>query len=376
MAREKYIWISALETSADLHGSFLVKRLIKLMPSYNLLGIGGKNMEDLPFTRILRAEDFSVMGLFEVLSYLPRIISSYRKIGNVFKDVDIKAAVLIDAPDFHFRVAKMAWKRGIPVVYYISPQVWAWRRGRINFLKKYVWKLCSIFPFEEDFFAQYGMDVEYVGHPLMEYLNFSYLDSLEKIPDSLVIMPGSRKREISSLLPEFARAVDIIKDMFSLSSIRIVLAPNIERQFIDFHWTSSLSYELVSFNNRYEAIASSEFALVASGTASLECGLLTTPAVVAYRVSPLSYLVGRAFVKVEHISMTNIILEERVFPEFIQGDVRGENFARIICRWKRDPSQVDSIKKKLLLLRSRFGDKRASHETAKVVISALSRAGT
>ncbi len=375
MKKEKYIWISALETSADLHGSFLIKRLKELLPLYNLIGIGGQNMKALHFKRILRAEDFSVMGLFEVIFYIPRILVAYRKIGNIFRELDIKAVVLIDAPDFHFRVAKMAWKRGIPVVYYISPQVWAWRKGRIGFLKKYVWRLCSIFPFEEEFFSQYGMKVEYVGHPLMEYLDFSYLDSLEREAGSLVIMPGSRKREISSLLPAFSRAVDILEKSFSLNTIKIVVAPNIERELIAFYWRSSLPYEIVPFSRRYEAIASSEFALVASGTASLECGLLKTPTVVAYRVSPLSYLVGRLFVNVEHISMTNIILGKGVFPEFIQTEVQGENIARKICEWKQHPTQVEIIKRELTLLRTRLGDKRASLETARVVASALSIGG-
>ncbi len=371
MGKGRQVWISALETSADLHGSFLIRRLREMEPSLGLVGIGGRNMRSLSFRALLKAEDFSVMGLWEVVAYLPRIVGAYRRIARIFQREEMGAVVLIDAPDFHFKVASMAYKRGIPVIYYISPQVWAWRKGRIRFLKRYVSKLCCIFPFEKDFFARWGVEAEYVGHPLMEYLDFSSLDKMGRDKDSLVILPGSRVKEISSLLPEFSKTCDVINAHFPLRHIRLVVAPNIDPALIRSHWASSLPYEVVNFEKRYEAMAQSEFALVASGTASLECGLLKTPAVVAYRISLASYIMARIFVHINHISMTNIILGEGIFPEFIQRDVKAEKMSRPIVTWRNSPPSLREIKKRLSLLRESFGKKRASLETAKIVLQTL-----
>ena len=373
LQQKEYLWISALETSADLHGQKLMAALKQMGCPYPFIGIGGINMQKQGMYEIFSSDEFSVMGLFEVLSYLPKIISSYNTIKKIFFQYKIKGVILIDAPDFHFRIAKMAWKLNIPVFYYISPQVWAWRKGRVKFLKKYITKLCCIFPFEKQFFQQHDLEVEYVGHPLMEYLNFPMLDSMEKEEKSLILMPGSRLKEVQSILPIIARACEIISNHNKDTIIKIVKAPNIHKDIIAENWTSNLKYHLVPFENRYLEMAKSEMAIVASGTASLECGLLRLPAVVVYKVSFLTYLIGRLFVNTEYISMTNIILNKKVFPEFIQGNFTAENVARTILKWTSTPHLLKDIRDDLSLLRKKLGSKKASIQTAKIILNYLTK---
>ena len=365
--RSESIWISALETSADLHGQKLISALKTLGGNIKFVGIGGINMSKEGMSRVYSSEEFAVMGLFEVLDHIPKILKCYRKIEDIFKTGKIKCAILIDAPDFHFRVAKIAFKYNIPVYYYISPQVWAWRQGRIKFLKKYVKKLLCIFPFEKGFFRQNGLEVEYVGHPLMEYLDFDFLDNLKKTDNSLILMPGSRKKEVQRIFPIMAKASEIILSKIPNLKLKIVVAPGIEKEFFDNVLDSDINYNLVDFENRYIEMAKSKVAIVASGTASLECGLLRLPTVVVYKVSWPTYFIGRIFVKVSFISMTNIIMEKDIFPELIQGKFIPENVASHLIEWLKNPLLYEQIREELLKLRLKLGQKRASFEAAKII---------
>ena len=365
--RSESIWISALETSADLHGQKLISALKTLGGNIKFVGIGGINMSKEGMSRVYSSEEFAVMGLFEVLDHIPKILKCYRQIEDIFKTGKIKCAILIDAPDFHFRVAKIAFKYNIPVYYYISPQVWAWRQGRIKFLKKYVKKLLCIFPFEKGFFRQNGLKVEYVGNPLMEYLDFDFLDNLKKTDNSLILMPGSREKEVRKIFPIMAKASEIILSKIPNIKLKIVVAPGIEKEFFDNVLHGDINYNLVDFENRYIEMAKSKVAIVASGTASLECGLLRLPTVVGYKVSWPTYFIGRIFVKVNFISMTNIIMEKDIFPELIQGRFTPENVASHLIEWLKNPLLYEQIREELLKLRLKLGQKRASFEAAKII---------
>jgi len=367
VSKSESIWISALETSADLHGQKLISALKTLGGDIEFVGIGGVNMSKEGMSRIYKSEEFGVMGLFEVLGHLPKIVKCYRKIEDIFKTRNIKCAILIDAPDFHFRVAKIAFKYNIPVYYYISPQVWAWRQGRIKFLKKYVKKLLCIFPFEKGFFRQNGLEVEYVGHPLIEYLDFDFLDNLKKIDNSLILMPGSREKEVRKIFPIMAKASEIILSEIPNIKLKIVVAPGIKKEFFDSALSGDINYKLVDFENRYIEMAKSKVAIVASGTASLECGLLRLPSVVVYKVSWPTYFIGRMFVKVSYISMTNIIMEKDIFPELIQERFTPENVALYVIEWLKNPHLYEEIREELLKLRVKLGQKRASFEAAKII---------
>ncbi len=369
---KEYIWISALETSGDLHGGNLMCALQEEGCEYSFIGIGGTNMCSQGLQDIFTSDEFSVMGLVEVISHIPKIIRSYRRITSIFSRFKIKAVILIDAPDFHFRIAKMAWRLGIPVFYYISPQVWAWRKGRIKFLKKYITKLCCIFPFEKDFFMQHGLEVEYVGHPLIETLKFDEMDNVKKDKNSLILMPGSRVKEVKSILPIVSRACDMVSKKWPNINIKIIRAPNIPEQIIQQGWQSSMDYEAIEFKNRYHEMARSEMAIVASGTASLECGLLRLPAIVVYKVSLPTYLIGKLFVSIDYVSMTNIILNRKVYPELIQKDFTPENISNTILLWKSNLDILTRMREDLLALREEIGTRKASKQTAKIILKYLS----
>ncbi len=353
------VWISALETSGDLHGQRLISALKSKGCSFDFWGIGGINMSKEGINRLFSSEEFSVMGLFEVIGHLPKIFRCFRKIEEVFKSGKIKCAILIDAPDFHFKVAKIAYKYNIPVYYYISPQVWAWRPGRIKFLKKICKKNSYVsFPLKRNFFRQHGLKVEYVGHPLMEYMDFVYLDGLEKQDDTLILLPGSREKEVKKILPIMSKSCEIVSSSMPDLNIKIVVAPGISRELIHGLWNVDICYELVDFKNRYIEMVRSKVAVVASGTASLECGLLRLPSVVVYKVSWPTYFIGRMFVKTNFISMTNIIMDREVFPELIQGDFTPEKVASHINRWLENPSLCEEVRTSLVELRHKLGTKK------------------
>ncbi len=375
MHHRDIIWISAVEPSADLHGSNLIKELKRFFPNFEFVGIGGPRMRKEGLRSLYPAEDLSVMGLIEVISSIPKFFMLYGKIKEFLKRSKPFFMVLIDAPDFHFKIAKVAYSLSIPVFYYISPQVWAWRKSRIKFLKKYVKKLFCIFPFEEAFFKKHGLDVEYVGHPLMEEIDFKTLSSVKPVKRKIILLPGSRKKEVISLMPEFFKASLIIKSKYPDTSFTLIKASNIENSDIFGLWNiKKLPLELISKEEeKYKKMKEGEVAIAASGTATLECGLLNLPCVVTYKVSLLSYLIARWLVDAKYISMTNIILNEKVFPEFIQDDANAENIASQVIFWFKRPEILQKIRDRLNDLKTIIGNKKASYNCAKSIWECVCR---
>lgn len=365
------VWISAAETSADLHGARLIQALVADNPGIACIGVGGPEMRSMPFTAVHRSEELSVMGLTEVLASLPRILRIFKSIKYQLRTIRPDCLILLDAPDFHFRVAKMASRMGIPVYYYISPQIWAWRKGRIRFIQKYVHKMLCIFPFEKQFFAEHGVDVEFVGHPLMEELEWDTLDQIRPDPKKIGILPGSRSKEISALLPAFASAARGIAQQAPGIRFQLFLSSEAHRPLVESLWPRNVALDIIPFSERYAAIKGCGFVLTASGTATLECALLGVPAIVAYRVSRLSYLIARMVVDVPYISMTNIILQREVFPEFIQARASGNRLTRQALVWMQHPDALRTIRERLRSVQTRLGQKKASTTCAQIILQAL-----
>ncbi len=362
------IWISAAETSADIHGAALVQALSRLAPDIPLLGMGGASMRLAPFRALFRAEDLSVMGLTEVISALPRIWSLYTRIQKALRQHRPRCIILIDAPDFHFRLAKMAHNMGIPVIYYISPQVWAWRKYRVNFLRRYVHLLLCIFPFEQEFFSRHKMEVAFVGHPLLEHMNLDALDTIVEVPDRIGILPGSRRKEIAALLPNFARAARIIQRYRPTTHFVIFQADGVHREELLAYWPQDIPVHIAPFSNRYAELKTCSMVLSASGTATLECAILGVPALVAYRLSWLSYLVARHVVDVPFISMPNLIMDRCIFPEFIQNRARGGIIAAQALHWLDNPEQRRDVQHTLKDIRSLLGAHKASTTAARLIL--------
>ena len=362
------IWISAAETSADLHGADLMRFLRQKDPRLNFVGVGGELMRQEGLECIGRAEDLSSMGISDVLGLLPRVFALYRRIKRILRERPPLCLILLDAPDFHFRVAKMASGLDIPVYYYISPQVWAWRKGRVAFIQKHVRRMLCILPFEQDFYAQHGVTADFVGHPLVHYIDSGPQDRDPPRQGRIAVLPGSRGMEVRRLLPPFAGAARILLQRFPDLEFHLIQAPSVAKEELLAHWHKEVPLEICPFRERYERIRSCALALTTSGTSSLECGLLGTPALVAYKISGLSYAVARLTVGVPWIGLPNLVLQREVFPEFIQSRARADLLADRAAEWLRDPDELQRIRADLGTLRLKLGQKRAAQESARIVL--------
>lgn len=370
------IWFNVGEASGDLHGAELIKRFKEVDPNATFTGMGGPAMEAEGMDVRYSMKLISLVGITEILGGLPRILSLLRTIKAELARVRPRAIVLVDCPEFNFRIAKIAKKLGIPVYYYISPQIWAWRSGRANFLREHVRKIFCILPFEKPFYANYDMadsQVEYVGHPLMDVLPLEKLDAMPVQENRIGLLPGSRNKEVSSLLPEFAGAARILQKTHPDLTYVIVRAPGMEKERLLSLWPEDLPVEIAEPDDRYEVFRSCKFIMAASGTVTLETALIGTPVIVAYQVSFISMLVAKALVNVDYISLPNLIAGKELYPEHIQDDARAEVLARTAGKWLDDPAVYRSIKEGLAGLRTMVGTPGAPLRVAKLMAEDLAK---
>jgi len=325
------ILIIAGENSGEKYGADLVNQFKKIQPHANFFGIGGKHMAEEGVSLLFSIKDLAVIGIAEVVSHLPRI----KKIFNRIKKETIKrqpvAAVLIDSPDFNLRLAKTLKKLSIPVLYYISPTVWAWRKGRLKTIKKTVEKMLLIFPFEESIYKENGIPAVYVGHPLKERVGISiskeeFLLKYRLDPQKILIslLPGSRRNEIKHHMPILVKGLQKIKKEFNVQFV-LLQAENIDKIFLSNFIPPSFENMNVLTENSYEAIAFSDVALSSCGTANLEAALLETPLISFYHISPLTFHLGIKFIKINNYSIVNILSGEKIIPELIQRHFSPEN---------------------------------------------------
>lgn len=365
------VWISAGEASGDLHGAMLARELLAREPSLSIMGMGGPAMEaagcDVRYPMSL----ISLVGFTEVFAGLPRILKLLGELKADFGRERPRAIILLDCPDFHFRVAKMARKMGIPVYYYISPQIWAWRSGRANFLRENVRNVFCILPFEKDFYAKYDMDVDYIGNPLVDEVPLERLDAIDPEPNLVGILPGSRNREISTLLPEFTEAARVLRKRNPDTRFALFRAPGMDASNLWRFWGDDLPAEIVEPEDRYEGMRRCSFVMAASGTVSLELALCGTPAIIAYRLSSLSYFIGRFIINVDFISLPNLILKREVFPEMIQEDARALPIAQKALSWRENPEELAAIRSDLAQLRTMLGEPGAAGRAADLILEDL-----
>jgi len=365
------VWISAGEASGDIHAATLLKALREVEPGLTALGMGGPALSkagcDVRFPMRL----ISLVGLTEVLSGLPRILRLLAEVKKALIAARPRALVLIDCPDFHFRVARIAKKLGIPVYYYVSPQVWAWRSGRVEFLRRFTRRVLCILPFEKDFYAARGMDVDYVGHPLMDQMPLSELDALRPDPDQLGILPGSRRKEISSLLPEFAGAALLLRQRLPKLKLALARAPGVEEDFLRQFLPPELPVTIHPPEDRYRMMRQSRALLAASGTVTLEAALIGTPTVVAYKLSALSFAIGKAVVQVPWASLPNLIMGREIFPEMLQAKARADLLAERLTPWLAEDIALAAARADLAGLRATVGGPGAAHRAAAIILDDL-----
>jgi lipid-A-disaccharide synthase len=365
------ILIVAGESSGEKYGAEIIRRFKHLQPSYSFMGIGGKNMAEQGASLFYSVEDLAVVGIFEVISHIPRIRFIFRRIKKAIREQRPDAAVLIDSPDFNLRLAKHLKKSSVPVLYYISPTIWAWRKRRLKIIKRTVQKMLLIFPFEEKLYAQYGIPAAYVGHPLKERMklsmtkeDFSRKYRLDKGKKWITILPGSRKSEIKFHMPVLVVAIEKMAEEWNAQFI-LPLAENIKQNDVSSFLHESSPDVRILNQEGYEAMAYSDIVLSSCGTANLETALLGTPLVAFYRISPFTYYAGIGLMKIKNFSIVNILAGNKIVPELIQRQFTVENIldeARKILGSERARSEMKSEYEKI---RQLLGDKVASENAAK-----------
>jgi lipid-A-disaccharide synthase len=366
------VLLSCGEPSGDVYGGELLRHFRALVPGATVVGLGGDHVQAQGAQLIAHVRDLAVVGLLEVVRHLRRLRGIFRR---VLEDVDRQRpdlAVLVDYPDFNMRLARQLKRRGIRVVYYISPQVWAWRRGRIGEIRETVARMLVIFPFEEDLYRKAGVPVTFVGHPLVDLVKRapsrdSLLEGLGLSPAGPVIslLPGSRRQEVAHNLPPLVGAVAQMNRRRPDLRFLLAVAPALDRTAVRAPF-GTLPVTAVQ-GQTHAALGAAELAIVASGTATVEAALLGTPMVVVYRVSPLTYALGRPFVRVPHFAMVNLIAERRIVPELIQGDFTPEKVAREAVGFLDDPGRLAGIRSELSFVRQRLGGPGASGRAAAIV---------
>ena len=317
-----------------MYGAQLIEALRRRDPSLQFFGVGGERMRAAGCETVVDAKDLAVVGITEILNHLPKIYGLFHKLIATADASRPDLAIVIDSPAFNWRVARQMHKRGLPVVYYVCPQFWAWRQGRVRLLRKYVDKALVIFPFEEKFYRDRGVDAQFVGHPLadlalpqisrQEYASQLGLDAHKMW---ITLMPGSRVKEVRMNLPTMLESATRLDAEYEFL---LPVAPTLDRGWLEGLMGSVPCVRLVP--DALPALAHSRAGIVASGTATVEAALMGTPFVMVYRVSPLTYLLGRSRVKVPYFAMVNLIAGRRVVPELVQQDFTAANVAAEVVK--------------------------------------------
>lgn len=376
--------ISAGEESGDLHGAALVKEATVSAPHLSFFGLGGERMREAGVELYAHLRETAVMGVTEVLGSLRRILKLRRQMADLLESEKPSALVLIDSPDFNFYLAKRAASLNIPTIYYICPQLWAWREGRIKFMEKYTSRRALIFPFEKDFYQKHGLSCDYVGHPLFDEIvplskgkarQGLYLPHKGRM---LALFPGSRKKIFSRVAPVLLKAAEILtRDLRDLK-ILVPLASSLPPSYM-FDALFSFPEEFkdrfyIYFGRSQELLQAADCALLTSGTSVMEGTIIGTPMVVAYRTSPLSFLLAKLLVKVKYATLTNIMAESEVVPEFLQSTATPENLADALIPFFYEKSPQ---RRELLLemeeIRKSLGGPGASRAVVDIILEEISK---
>lgn len=376
------VLIIAGEASGDLHGSHLVKAMLSLNPGLRFYGVGGDQMRKVGVKLLAHISDLAVVGITEVLFKLRTIYRVYRKLKHSLVSDPPSLIILIDYPDFNLLFARAAKKKNIPIVYYISPQIWAWRSGRIRQIGRLIKKMIVIFPFEKEFYEKAHIDVAFVGHPLLDSVQ-SHLSRDEAfrqfalLPGVLTIglLPGSRMSEVTRNLPPLLKAVPLISRQLNSVQFIIPAAPGLDSDKIKGMVSPEGPIVRVVEDNIYDVMQISDLLLVASGTATVEAAIMGTPMVVVYRVSPFSYLLGKLLINVKNIGMVNIIAKKTIVPELIQGDLNPKQIATTVLSILRDPPAREIMKKELVEVRKKLGNPGASLHAAHIITTLIHELG-
>jgi lipid-A-disaccharide synthase len=364
------ILVVAGENSGEKYGARMVRQFKDVSPSYTFFGIGGNAMEKEGVHLVSRIEDLALVGFFEVISHLPRVKKIFRHIKTEAERIKPAAAVLIDSPDFNLRLAKALNKMSIPVLYYISPTVWAWRKRRLKSIKSTVDKMLLIFPFEEEIYRKHGIPAAYVGHPLKESIDISlakedFLNKYDLDPKKklIAVLPGSRKSEIHFHMPVLIPSLKRIVEEFEVQIV-LPLAENIGIDELQKHLPDPFPSLRILEEDKYEALTYSQIALSSCGTANLEAALLGIPLISFYRISPLTYFFGVKLIKIKSYSIVNILAGKRIVPELIQRQCNPANIFSETKKLLLSPPMREEMKAEFQSIQDLLGKESASRNAA------------
>jgi lipid-A-disaccharide synthase len=373
--KKQEIMLVCGEASGDAHGAALIKEMKKLLPKAHFFGMGGQEMARADAEILFDAGRIAVMGGIEVLARLPVIFSAFFALKKAITTRRPALLILIDLPDFNLRLAAIAKKIGIPVLYYITPKVWVWRAGRVETLRARTDRLAVILPFEENFFRARGLSAHYVGHPLLDHEPPSLspaalrerLGIAENTP-CIGLLPGSRQRELTSLLPVFLQAAALLqKQLPEKPAFLIPIASTVTQADLDAAGLAAYRQLLDIYTlteERHALMASCRAAIAASGTVTLELALLNTPMVVCYKLAPLSYFLARRLIHVPFFSLVNLIAEKKVVPELLQHEVNAESIVADLLPLLNDGPPRQEMLAGLEMVRKRLGTPGASARVA------------
>jgi lipid-A-disaccharide synthase len=371
------VLISAGEASGDLYAAGLVEALRRRNPHLEFFGCAGRRMQRAGVRAVVDAASLSVVGLFEVITHIPRIYGEYRKLLRAAKEEQPELAILTDSPDFHLRLARRLKELKIPVIYLVAPQVWAWRKGRLPLMRRTIDRLLCIFPFEPKFFVKHGIDATYIGHPLTRMIqppaSREELRSRYNVPKGaqlVALLPGSRHGEISRHMPVLMETVRKMIAAPGQPALRFILAlpqgagdvgPNFREP------VSGLSIQVLE-GQTWDVLASADLALAASGTVTIEATLLGTPMITFYRLSRMSWWMGRHLVKVPFLSMVNLVADKRVVTELIQDDFTAERLSREALSLLGDEAARDRMKRDLRVVAQELSTSQDPMEVAASIV--------
>ena len=372
------------EDSGALYGGNLAREIKKLSPDINISGVGGKQMRSAGVDIFCDVSEISVVGFWEVIEKLGLIRRLYKQIIEKFDSGNVKGVVLIDYPGFNLKIAKAAKERGIPVFYYISPQVWAWRKRRVKTIKKYVDKMMVILPFEKEFYQREGVDVEFVGHPLLEVIasNSEAISSSNKkeicqdlgVDDKKLIigiLPGSRKKEIAYMLPEILKASSLIKGKYPSVQFLLPLSQSIEEDYLKNFITSDYSYIKIVKGKNYDVMKVSDLLITKSGTSTLEAAIIGTPMIIVYKTSITSYYLAKALVNVTYAGLPNLLAGKEAAPELLQHKMNAKNIAEKTIYFLEKKDGLEQMREEFKNIKYSLGEQGASKRTASIIINHL-----
>jgi len=374
------LMIVAGEASGDKHGAKLVSALRALRPRmrFEFFGAGGDEMRQAGVETLVDAREVAIMGALEVARALPKFLRVFRRLSDAANERRPRLVVLIDWPEFNLRLARRLKRDGHRVVYYISPQIWAWRSYRIHAVKRHVERMLVILPFEKDYYERNDVEVDYVGHPLLDSVSvtttreeFRARHSLDTSNPVIAMLPGSRHSEIRHILPPMVEAAKLLNRWRPHFQFILPLARTFEPNAIA-QQIGSTGLRVIE-NDTYNAIAASDLAVVASGTATLEAAIIGSPLIVVYRASQLNWRIFRPLINTPFVGMPNLIAGREIAPELLQDDLNGERLAKLIVEFLSDPARLRRSRDDLAEVRKKLGEANASERAADRILDLLGK---